>query len=120
MILQQCGHSRSKILPEDVPHPVSTNVPADIAADRGTAAAATTARMRRSMVMRSTATDGRSVPKCLEKWPDQPPDAVRVRGMVAAVGTARPSCGKARNKRAFTPVRSSSGDYQLKSSRREG
>jgi hypothetical protein len=41
---------------------VAANVPEDIAAYRGTAAAATTsASMRRSMVMRSGATDGRSV-----------------------------------------------------------
>src|SRR5712691_6535659 len=33
--------------------------------------------------------------------------------MAAAVGTARPSCGKAGKKRVFTPVRSSSGEYRL-------
>ena len=29
------------------------------------------------MVMRSRATDGRSVSKCQRKWPDQPPTTVR-------------------------------------------
>jgi hypothetical protein len=32
---------------------------------------------QQSMVMRSTATDGRSAPKCLEKWPDQPAGCVK-------------------------------------------
>ncbi len=36
------------------------------------AAAATRASMRRSMVMRSRATDGRNAPKCQGKRPDQP------------------------------------------------
>ena len=39
-----------------------------------------------------------------------PVDATRERGMVAAVRTARPSCGKAGKGRVFTPVRSSSGE----------
>jgi hypothetical protein len=48
------------------------NVPGDFAAHRGTAAAATTsASMRRSTVMRSRATQGRSVSECHRKWPDQ-------------------------------------------------
>src|SRR5262245_44276602 len=52
-------------------HP-GANVPGDSAADRGTAAAATTrARMRRSTVMRSRATDGMSASECQGKRPDQ-------------------------------------------------
>src|ERR1035437_5597703 len=48
-------------------HPTA-NVPGDFAADRGTTATATTsAGVRRPMVMRSTATDGRSAPKCQGK-----------------------------------------------------
>ena len=55
-------------------HPTA-NVPGDFAADRGTTAAATTsASVRRAMVMRSRATDGRSASKCQGKWPDQPLD----------------------------------------------
>ena len=49
-------------------HPTA-NVPGDFAAHRRTAAAATTsASMRRPMVMRSGATDGRSASKCQGKW----------------------------------------------------
>jgi len=40
-------------------------------------AATTSASVRRSIVMRSQAIDGRSVPKCQGKWPDQPPTTVR-------------------------------------------
>ena len=48
-------------------HPTA-NVPGDFAADRGTTAAATTsASVRRSMVMHSRATDGRSASKCQRK-----------------------------------------------------
>jgi hypothetical protein len=48
-------------------HP-TTDVPRDSAADRGTTAAATTsASVRRSIVMRSRATDGRSASKCQRK-----------------------------------------------------
>ena len=55
-------------------HPTA-DVPRDFAADRGTTAAATTsASVRRSIVMRSRATDGRSASKCQGKWPDQPLD----------------------------------------------
>ena len=53
----------------------TANVPGDFAADRGTTAAATTsAGVRRPMVMRSRATDRRSASKCQRKWPDQPLD----------------------------------------------
>ena len=48
-------------------HPTA-NVPRDFAADRGTTAAATTsASVRRSIVMRSRAIDGRSASKCQRK-----------------------------------------------------
>src|SRR5260370_28465036 len=51
-------------------HP-TTNVSGDFAADRGTTAAASPcASMRRSMLVRSRATDGRSASKCQGKWPD--------------------------------------------------
>jgi hypothetical protein len=51
--------------------------PGDSAAHRGTAAAATTsAGVRRSMCMRSRATDGSSVPECQGKWPGQPLKAI--------------------------------------------
>jgi hypothetical protein len=51
-----------------------------IAADRRTAtAAATRASMRRSMVMRSRAIEGRSTSRCQRKWPDQTSTAVRKR-----------------------------------------
>ena len=37
----------------------------------------TSASVRRSIVIRSQAIDGRSAPKCQGKWPDQPPTTVR-------------------------------------------
>jgi hypothetical protein len=46
-------------------------------AEVATAAATTSASVRRSIVMRSQAIDGRSAPKCQGKWPDQPPTTVR-------------------------------------------
>src|SRR5262249_31606615 len=50
----------------------TANVPGNSAPYRGTAAAATTsASMRRSIVMRSRATEGRSVSECQRKRPDQ-------------------------------------------------
>ena len=55
-------------------HPTA-DVPRDFAADCGTTAAATTsASVRRSIVMCSQAIDGKSAPKCQGKWPDQAPD----------------------------------------------
>jgi hypothetical protein len=54
-------------------HPTAV-VPRDFAADCGTTAAATTsASVRRSIVIRSQAIDRRSAPKCQGKWPDQLP-----------------------------------------------
>jgi hypothetical protein len=55
-------------------HPTA-NVPGDFAADRGTtAAAATSAGVRRPMVMRSRAPDRRRASKCRGKWPNWPRD----------------------------------------------
>src|SRR5262249_61273965 len=52
--------------------PRLANVRGESAAHRAPAAAAPTrAGMRRSTVMRSSATDGMSAPKCQGKWPDQ-------------------------------------------------
>src|SRR5271157_2196273 len=56
-------------------HPTA-NVPGNFADDRRAAAAATSASVRRSMVMHSRSTDGRTAPKCQEK-PDQALDAIR-------------------------------------------
>src|SRR6185437_14654068 len=50
----------------------TANDPGDIAAHRGTAAAATTrTSMRCSTIMRSTATDRKSASECQGNWPDQ-------------------------------------------------
>ena len=73
------------------------------------------------MVMRSTATDGRSAPKCLENWPDQPPGCRRGASNGGSSRTARPSCGKAGKGLAVRPekeeylrkVRSSSGGIPI-------
>src|SRR4051794_39158077 len=63
--LRRCPIGRGRYSP--------ANVPGDFAADRGTTAAASTcADMRRSIIMCSTAIDGRSAPRCQRKWPDQP------------------------------------------------
>ena len=81
-------------------------LPGDFAADRRTAAAATAcAGMRRSMVVHSIATDGRSASKCQGKWSDQP-SGHRSGGPMrwSAVLTSRLSCWKAGNKEIFTPV----------------
>jgi hypothetical protein len=42
------------------------------------------------------------------------PTAVRARGMVATVGTARRSCGMAGKAQIFTSVRSSSGECRFR------
>src|SRR5664280_2666623 len=72
-------------------------VPGDSAADRGTTATATTsACVRRPIVMRSRATDGRSASQCQGKWPDhspRPPFGPPV--VPVAVRTSRLSCSKA-------------------------
>ena len=56
-------------------HPTA-NVPGNFADDRRAAAAATSASVRRSMVMHSRSTDGRTAPKYQGK-PDQALDAIR-------------------------------------------
>jgi len=56
-------------------HPTA-NVPGNFADDRRAAAAATSASLRRSMVMHSRSTGGRTAPKCQGK-PDQALDAIR-------------------------------------------
>ena len=85
----------------------TANVPGDFAADRGiTAASATSARVKRSIVMHSRATDGRSASQCLEKWPEQRLDHhLRCPRAWQALHTSRQSCRKARKARIFRPVR---------------
>ncbi len=71
-------------------HPMA-NVPGDFAADRGTAAPATTrASVKRSIAIHSTATDGRSVVQMPEKMAisDPRPPSGR-RGVRVAVHTSR-------------------------------
>jgi hypothetical protein len=63
--------------------------------------------VRRSIVMRSQAIDGRSAPKCQGKWPDQPPrPPFGLPDALVAVLTSRLSCRKAGKARIFTPDRS--------------
>jgi DDE family transposase len=96
---------------------LGTNVPGDFAADRGTAAAATTrASVRRAMVTRSRATDWRSASKCQGKWPDRPlgHDSSCPRGWQPST-TSHQSCRKAGKTRIFTPVREPSGESRLSS-----
>ncbi len=90
-------------------------VPGDFAAHRGTAAtAATRAGVRRSMVMRSRATDGRSVPICQGKRPDQALNATR-RACDAEIQTTSPSRLPASSEDACYPRQfaGSSGEFQL-------
>src|SRR5262245_65948849 len=72
----------------------TANVPGDFAAHRGaTAAATTSASVRRSTVMRSRETDRRSASKCQGKWPDQTLDqALGLPEVLVAVSTSRVSC----------------------------
>ncbi len=66
------------------------------------------------MVMRSTATDGRSASKCQRKWPDQPLGRCSsCPEVTVAVRTSRLSCRKAGKTRVFTPVWESSGESRL-------
>jgi len=59
-------------------HP-SADVLGDFAPDRGTTAAASAyPSMRCPMVMHSSATEGRSAPRCQRKWSDQPQPPFRV------------------------------------------
>ena len=65
-------------LPDGRGRDPTANVPGDFAAHRGTAAAATTsASVRRSMVMRSRATDGRSASECQGNGQIRPSNAIR-------------------------------------------
>ena len=83
------SHSRLRRLSNGGGRHPTTNVPGDPAADRGTAAAATTsASMRRSTVMHSRATDGMSASECQGNRPDQ---AVKHRSDVGNVGSHPPS-----------------------------
>src|SRR5262249_41248604 len=93
----------------------TANVPGDFAADRGaTAAATTSASMRRSMVMRSRATDRRSASKCQGKWPDQTLDqALGLPEVLVAVGTSRLSCKRAGKTRTLMPVWDSSRESRV-------
>src|SRR5262249_53901750 len=92
-------------------HPTA-NVPRDFAADRGTTtAAATSASVRRPMVMRSGATDGRGVSKCPGKWRDQARQTpFGLAEALMAVHTSYLSGGKAGKAPIFAPVRESSGE----------
>ena len=83
------SHSRLRRLSNGGGRHPTTNVPGDPAADRGTAAAATTsASMRRSTVMHSRATDGMSASECQGNRPDQ---AIKHRSDVGNVGSHPPS-----------------------------
>src|SRR5262249_39069021 len=95
----------------------TANVPGDFAADRGaTAAATTSASMRRSMDMRSRATDRRSASKCQGKWPDQTLDqALGLPEVLVAVGTSRLSCKRAGKTRTLMPLWDSSGESRFMS-----
>jgi hypothetical protein len=67
------------------------------------------------MVMRSGATDGRSVSKCSGKWRDQavkPPFGLA--DALVAVHASRLACRKAGKAGVFTPVRESSGESQIR------
>ena len=72
-------------LPDGRGRDPSANVPGDFAAHRGTAAAtATSASVRRSIVVLSAATDRRSASKCLVKWSDR---ALNLTGMAGRAST---------------------------------
>ena len=94
----------------------TANVPGDFAADRGaTAAATTSASMRRSMVTRSRATDRRSASKCQGKWPDQTLDqAFGLPEVLVAVSTSRLSCKRAGKTRTLMPVWDPSGESRFR------
>src|SRR5262249_25195269 len=95
-------------------HPAA-NVPGDFAADRGTtAAAATSAGVRRSMVMHSRATDRRNASqmagKIARSTPRPPFGSPVVR---VAAGSSRLASREARKSLLFTPVRVSSGECRM-------
>src|SRR5262249_50210880 len=77
----------------------------DSAQAGATAAAITSASVRRSDVMHSRATDRRSASKCQGKWPDQTLDqAFGLPEVLVAVSTSRLSCKRAGKTRTLTPV----------------
>src|SRR5262249_53277302 len=94
----------------------TTNVPRDFAAHRGTTAAATTsAGVRRSMVIRSRATAGRRATKCPGKMArSDSPSPFGVPEVLVAVRTSLVSCKRAGKTRIFMPVWDSSGESILK------
>ena len=74
-------------------HPTA-NVPGDFAPDRGTTTAtATSASMKRSIAIHSTATDGTSTSKCQRRLATRPP--FWIPEVSVAVRSSRPSCSKA-------------------------
>src|SRR5712691_5617915 len=96
-------------------HPTA-NVRGYLAIDRRTTAAATTsASVRRSMVMHSAATDRRSASKCQGKWPDQ---ALNASWTAWSIGSWQDlqfcACPQSRKSLTFTSVRDSSGESRSK------
>ena len=70
--------------------------------------------MRRSMVMRSRATDRRSASKWQGKWPDQTlGQALGLPEVLVAVGTSRLSCKRAGKTRTLMPLWDSSGESRF-------
>src|SRR6201993_4327907 len=95
-------------------HPTA-NVRGYLAIDRRTTAAATTsASVRRSMVMHSAATDRRSASKCQGKWPDQ---ALNASWTAWSIGSWQDlqfcACPQSRKSLTFTSVRDSTGESRL-------
>src|SRR5271169_2575370 len=96
-------------------HPPA-NVPGDTAAHcRTTAAAATSASVRWTMIIYSRATDRRSAPERQGKTARSAPGTpCGLPEVLVAVSTARQSCVKNGKARLFTPVREPSGESRLK------
>ena len=79
------------------------------------AAAPTSASVRRSDVMHSRATDRRSASKCQGKWPDQTLDqAFGLPEVLVAVSTSRLSCKRAGKTRTLMPAWDSCGESRSK------
>src|SRR5271170_3407182 len=95
-------------------HPPA-NVPGDTAAHcRTTAAAATSASVRWTMIIYSRATDRRSAPERQGKTARSAPGTpCGLPEVLVAVSTARQSCVKNGKARLFTPVREPSGESRL-------
>jgi hypothetical protein len=95
-------------------HPTA-DVPRDFAADCGTTAAATTsASVRRSIVMRSQAIDGRSAPKCQGIARSAPRPPFGLPDALVAVLTSRLSCRKAGKARYSHQIGSHLGNPWVK------